>query len=249
MILIFSIWIWNQKFEPLTKHWYRCMQYDRTVMAHQYIAGTTVPLLRYAPLTWPRVRPSINDWEISRVQQMTRRYREFSRWSDDIECSNLKLLATRYREQPMVVKYWEFNQWPRVIESSTNSSSAMCRLQLMRQSHRELNQWPGYIGASTNEMRFLTWRSAYVDSSSSEIQNVRCRRYSTVIFLQNSHKRHPISRPWGRGMGCLLLVRSHFRFSEWRQASPVVPLVTQLVCVNGHITKYSGIAWLCAFSL
>ena len=32
----------------------------------------------------------------------------------------------------------------------------------------------------------------------------RCR-YSAVNFLQNPHNRHPIARPWGRGMGCLLL--------------------------------------------
>ena len=36
---------------------------------------------------------------------------------------------------------------------------------------------------------------------------VRCR-YNAVNFLQNSHNRHPIPRPWGRGMGCLLWVWS-----------------------------------------
>ena len=29
-------------------------------------------------------------------------------------------------------------------------------------------------------------------------------RYNAVSFLQNPHKSHPIARPWGRGMGCLL---------------------------------------------
>ena len=33
-------------------------------------------------------------------------------------------------------------------------------------------------------------------------------RYDAVNFLQNSHNRHPIARPWGRGMGCLLWVWS-----------------------------------------
>ena len=32
---------------------------------------------------------------------------------------------------------------------------------------------------------------------------VRCR-YNAVNFLQNPHNRHPIARPWGWGMGCLL---------------------------------------------
>ena len=36
---------------------------------------------------------------------------------------------------------------------------------------------------------------------------VRCR-YNTVNFLPNPQNRHPISRPWGRGMGCLLWVSS-----------------------------------------
>ena len=32
---------------------------------------------------------------------------------------------------------------------------------------------------------------------------VRCL-YNAVNFLQNPHNRHPIARPWGRDMGCLL---------------------------------------------
>ena len=34
---------------------------------------------------------------------------------------------------------------------------------------------------------------------------LRCR-YNAVNFLQNYHNRHPIARPWGRGMGGLLWV-------------------------------------------
>ena len=40
-----------------------------------------------------------------------------------------------------------------------------------------------------------------------EHYTVRCH-YNAVNFLQNSHNRHPIARPWGRGMGCLLCVWS-----------------------------------------
>ena len=35
---------------------------------------------------------------------------------------------------------------------------------------------------------------------------VRCR-YNVVTFLTNIHKRHPIARPLGRGMGCLLWIQ------------------------------------------
>ena len=38
----------------------------------------------------------------------------------------------------------------------------------------------------------------------------RCR-YNAVNFLQNSHKRHPIARPLGRGMRCLLCVQTLVR--------------------------------------
>ena len=35
---------------------------------------------------------------------------------------------------------------------------------------------------------------------------MRCR-YNAVNFLTNIHKRHPIARPLGRGMGCLLWIQ------------------------------------------
>ena len=33
-------------------------------------------------------------------------------------------------------------------------------------------------------------------------------RYNAANYLQNPYNRHPIARPWGRGMGCLLRVWS-----------------------------------------
>ena len=36
---------------------------------------------------------------------------------------------------------------------------------------------------------------------------VRCR-YNAVSFLPNTHKIHPIARPSGRGMGCILWVQT-----------------------------------------
>ena len=32
-------------------------------------------------------------------------------------------------------------------------------------------------------------------------------RYNAVSFLTNTHKRHPVARPLGRGMGCLLCIQ------------------------------------------
>ena len=44
-------------------------------------------------------------------------------------------------------------------------------------------------------------------------------RYNTVNFFKNIHERHPIARPLGRGMGCLLLVQSLIdilpQFLQW----------------------------------
>ena len=62
--------------------------------------------------------------------------------------------------------------------------------------------------------------SAYNDVSISESNNtnisiisytVRCR-YNAVNFLPNPHNRHPIARPWGRGMGYLLYSKIWFTF-------------------------------------
>ena len=36
----------------------------------------------------------------------------------------------------------------------------------------------------------------------------KCSAYNVVNFLQNHNKRHPIARPKGRDMGCLLLVNA-----------------------------------------
>ena len=38
------------------------------------------------------------------------------------------------------------------------------------------------------------------------LSTVRCR-YNAVNFLKNINKRHPIARPSGRGMGCLLWIQ------------------------------------------
>ena len=45
--------------------------------------------------------------------------------------------------------------------------------------------------------------------------------YNAVNFLKNSHNRHPIARPWGRGMGCLL----------WAWSLIFVPLLSSQWCM------------------
>ena len=53
----------------------------------------------------------------------------------------------------------------------------------------------------------LEWMSNFTAHFTGYIYTVRCC-YNAVNFLLNSHNRHPIAHPWGRGMGCLLWVWS-----------------------------------------
>ena len=54
-------------------------------------------------------------------------------------------------------------------------------------------------------------------------------RSNAVNFHPNPHKRHPIVRPWGRGMGCLL----------WE--SPLMHILPQ--SISYHIYANSGYFW------
>ena len=59
-------------------------------------------------------------------------------------------------------------------------------------------------------------------------------RYNAVNFLQNIHERHPIARPSGRGMGCLLWVQL------WYSAS-VPAMMCPISCYIGP--RFNG-TWL-----
>ena len=48
------------------------------------------------------------------------------------------------------------------------------------------------------------WLANTVGCHYNRVQYTVLCRYYAVNFLQNIHRRHPIARPWGRGMGCLL---------------------------------------------
>ena len=56
------------------------------------------------------------------------------------------------------------------------------------------------------------------------IYTMRCR-YNAVNFLQNYHNGHPIARPWGRGIRCIL----------WWLTVTYVLLQSRLCCVQNHM--------------
>ena len=75
----------------------------------------------------------------------------------------------------------------------------------------------GYINTVeevNNDVYFLTHACLLLyhpmNSISSILQTYTCTlqyRYNAVYFLTNIHKRHPKTRPLGRGMGCLLWIQ------------------------------------------
>ena len=55
-------------------------------------------------------------------------------------------------------------------------------------------------------------------SSCRRVVNTAWFHYNMMNFLKNLHNRHPIARPWGWGMECLLWVRSLiYTMSQWLQ--------------------------------
>ena len=81
----------------------------------------------------------------------------------------------------------------------------------------------------------MYWKFLLVEGKDSFIcisSTMRCR-YSTVDFLQNHHKRHPISRPHGRAMGCLLWVQTYIH------VLPQLPRMMYMIsCYTGP--RYNG---------
>ena len=53
-------------------------------------------------------------------------------------------------------------------------------------------------------------------------KTLQCR-YNTVNFIRNCHNRHPIARPQGRAMGCLLWVQAWFIF--WLRHCSIVCII------------------------
>ena len=74
-----------------------------------------------------------------------------------------------------------------------------------------------YICQKNNQVQIL-WSNVYHTTSIKEMiphmywpnldkDKYSGCRYNAINFLQNIHKRHPIARPIGPGMGCLLWVQ------------------------------------------
>ena len=72
---------------------------------------------------------------------------------------------------------------------------------------------------------------------------VRCR-FNAVNYLTNIHKRHPIARPTGRGMGCVLWIRHlidilpQFLQIYMQCLTKLDRVITALIC-----TLYSTNTW------
>ena len=71
-----------------------------------------------------------------------------------------------------------------------------------RQLHIYLTiiDWHFYVSISLSYARRVLFGFALL------CLNTARRRYNSVNFLQNRHNRHPIARPWGRVMRCVLWV-------------------------------------------
>ena len=82
----------------------------------------------------------------------------------------------------------------------------------------------------------ILWTNSGLSSAFSR-GTVRCR-YNAVNFLTNIHKRHPIARPLGRGMGCLLWIQrlidtlSQFLQLFMQYLTILDRAITALHCIN-----------------
>ena len=59
--------------------------------------------------------------------------------------------------------------------------------------------WPCSTGHLSHIIAIALWVKFHID-------RMQCC-YNAVIFHKNIHKRSPIARPWGQGMGCLLWIQ------------------------------------------
>ena len=76
---------------------------------------------------------------------------------------------------------------------------------------------------------------------------VRCR-YNAVKLLPNPYKRHPIARPWGRGMGCLLWDQTLIKFCS-SHCCAVYNIMFYWTALLRHSTALHTIVFLVPFSM
>ena len=118
--------------------------------------------------------------------------------------------------------------------------------------------WSNCLNIALNAFLSVVWNHWHGSSSITErmgnremtrfvVYTVRCR-YNAVIFLKNINKRHPIARPLGRGMGCLLWIQDlidilpQFLQLLIQYLTTLHRVITALYCIvvrsTNHLTKH-----------
>ena len=77
---------------------------------------------------------------------------------------------------------------------------------------------------------------------------VRCR-YNAVNFHLNSQKRHPMARPWGRGMGCLFVTVTSYAYFTSVFVVPYAKSCYVELCYNGTRLYIDGLMQDCSKSI
>ena len=120
---------------------------------------------------------------------------------------------------PLVLPTSDMQPWQPVVNCATEMERKLKLLLRNFQGDSGLLSvnigWKGGVHAqSCGHYVHLDCHSSYMKSLSvshsyfinirvANMDTVRCR-YNAINFVQNPHNRHPIARPWGRGMGRLL---------------------------------------------
>ena len=113
-------------------------------------------------------------------------------------------------------------QWVNSIEDVFKSVKSMCKIRcgsewyqkgihfiliLFHQCYMRVNHLKFSFGNKSAKLSAQgNVLSAHWAESLKNVTTVGCR-YNTVKFLTNIHKRRPIARPLGGGMGCLLWIQ------------------------------------------
>ena len=109
----------------------------------------------------------------------------------------------------VVCTYMHFTIWSKetqVYQFNSNSVESMFQLHAFSWPECRDNNQSKFIASNT-----ITWHVNLLSATplpliATNPNTVRCR-YNAVNFITNIHKRHPMARPLGRGMGCPLWIQ------------------------------------------